>query len=40
VSGFRREGDKAFCFVNNAEDLRIPVSRSRMSEVQDALGLT
>ena len=39
VSGFKREGDKAFCFVNNAEDLRIPVSRSRISDVQDALGL-
>ena len=39
VSGFKRVGDKAFCFVNNAEGLRIPVSRSRISEVQDALGL-
>lgn len=39
VSGFRREGDKAFCFVNSDEDLRIPVSRSRMSDVQTALGL-
>jgi DNA-binding LytR/AlgR family response regulator len=39
VSGFRREGDKAVCFVNNKEDLRIPVSRSRISDVQDALGL-
>lgn len=40
VSGFRREGDKAFCFVNNSDDLRIPVSRSRISDVQHALGLT
>jgi len=39
VSGFRREGDKGVCFVNNKEDLRIPVSRSRISDVQDALGL-
>ncbi len=39
VSGFRREGDKAFCFVNNSDDLRIPVSRSRISDVQHALGL-
>lgn len=39
VSGFRREGDKAFCFVNNSDDLRIPVSRSRISDVQTALGL-
>ncbi|HSM43129.1 MAG TPA: MHYT domain-containing protein, partial [Afifellaceae bacterium] len=40
VSGFRREGDKAFCFVNNSDDLRIPVSRSRISDVQHALGLS
>ncbi len=40
VSGFRREGEKAFCFVNQSEDLRIPVARSRMSEVQDALGIS
>jgi len=40
VSGFRREGDKAFCFVNNSDDLRIPVSRSRISDVQNALGLS
>ena len=39
VSGFRRDGEKAYCFVNQSEDLRIPVSRSRMSDVQGALGL-
>ena len=39
VSGFRREGDKAYCFVNGSEDRPIPVSRSRISDVQDALGL-
>ncbi len=40
VSGFRREGDKAYCFLAESGDIRIPVSRSRIGEVQRALGLT
>lgn len=39
VAGFKREGDKAFCFLEGMDEVRIPVSRSRMSEVQRALGL-
>ena len=40
VDGFRRDGDKAYCFLSGSEDIRIPVSRSRIGEVQRALGLT
>jgi len=40
VAGFRREGDKAFCFLSERDDIRIPVSRSRIGDVQRALGLT
>jgi NO-binding membrane sensor protein with MHYT domain len=40
VAGFRREGDKAYCFLAESDDIRIPVSRSRIGEVQRALGLT
>ncbi len=39
VAGFKREGDKAFCFLEGSDEVRIPVSRSRMSDVQRALGL-
>ncbi len=39
VAGFRREGDKAFCFLSERDDIRIPVSRSRIGDVQRALGL-
>jgi NO-binding membrane sensor protein with MHYT domain len=39
VAGFRREGDKAFCFLQGREEIKIPVSRSRISDVQRALGL-
>ena len=39
VTGFKREGDKAFCLMSETADLRIPVSRSHVSEVQRALGL-
>lgn len=40
VAGFKREGDRAFCFLQGREDLRIPVSRSRIPQVQKALGLS
>ena len=39
VAGFRREGDKAYCFLADSGDVRIPVSRSRIGDVQRALGL-
>ncbi|WP_436636886.1 MHYT domain-containing protein [Microbaculum sp. FT89] len=39
VAGFKREGDKAFCFLIGDREIRIPVSRSRISDVQKALGL-
>jgi len=39
VCGFRREGEKGFCFLNPDEDMSVPVSRSRMADVQNALGL-
>ena len=40
VCGFRKEGEKAFCFLKPDEEFSVPVSRSRMADVQNALGLT
>ncbi|HSG93995.1 MAG TPA: MHYT domain-containing protein [Afifellaceae bacterium] len=40
VDGFRREGDRAYCFMSEHDDIRIPVSRSRIGDVQRALGLS
>ena len=40
VAGFKREGDKAYCFLKDDSETRIPVSRSRISDVQKALGLS
>ncbi len=40
VCGFRKEGEKAFCFLKPDEEFSVPVSRSRMADVQIALGLT
>lgn len=39
VTGFKREGDKAYCLVSEDAKTRIPVSRSHIAEVQKALGL-
>jgi DNA-binding LytR/AlgR family response regulator len=39
VAGFKREGDKAFCFLSGDKEIRIPVSRSRIPDVQKALGI-
>ncbi len=39
VAGFKREGDKAFCLLSEGKDVRIPVSRSRVPDVERALGL-
>jgi hypothetical protein len=40
VTGFKREGDKAFCLVSEDPGTRIPVSRSHIAQVERALGLT
>jgi NO-binding membrane sensor protein with MHYT domain len=39
VTGFKRDGDKAFCLVSEGADTRIPVSRTHIADVQRALGL-
>lgn len=39
IHGFRRNGDKAFCLLGDDEDLEIPVSRSRVSELRELLDL-
>lgn len=40
VAGFKRVGDKAFCFLSGSDEIMIPVSRSRIPVVQKALGLS
>jgi len=40
VKGFQRNGDKAVCLIENAARRQgIPVSRSRIGEVREALRL-
>ena len=39
VKGFQRDGDKAFCLIGNLRGDSIPVSRSRIGEVRQALQL-
>lgn len=39
VKGFQRNGDKAFCLIGNERADSIPVSRSRIGEVREALQL-
>lgn len=39
VKGFQRNGDKAFCLIGNDREDSIPVSRSRIGEVREALQL-
>lgn len=39
VKGFQRNGDKAFCLIGNGRAEGIPVSRSRIGEVREALQL-
>lgn len=39
VKGFQRNGDKAFCLIGNGRADCIPVSRSRIGEVREALQL-
>ena len=39
VAGFKRDGDKAFCLLNDGAETAVPVSRGRVADVQKALGL-
>jgi NO-binding membrane sensor protein with MHYT domain len=39
VKGFQRNGDKAFCLIGNDRSDSIPVSRSRIGKVREALQL-
>lgn len=40
VAGFRREGDKGLCLLSDPKESQVPVSRSKLSAVQKALGLS
>ncbi len=40
VAGFRREGDKGLCLLSDPKESEVPVSRSKLSAVQKALGLS
>ncbi len=39
ITGFRRDGDKAFCIVGTDNGIEIPVSRSRVAEMRKVLQL-
>lgn len=39
ISGFSRDGDKAFCHVGADGDGRIPVSRTKVADVRRLLGM-
>jgi DNA-binding LytR/AlgR family response regulator len=39
IYGFRREGDKAVCIVGEGREAEIPVSRRRIPELQNMLGI-
>ncbi|MBC6406099.1 MAG: LytTR family transcriptional regulator DNA-binding domain-containing protein [Rhodospirillales bacterium] len=40
VAGFRREGDRGICLLADARETEVPVSRSKLPDVQKALGLS
>ena len=40
ITGFRRDGDKAFCIVGEENEIEIPISRSRVSELRKFLQLS
>lgn len=40
ITGFRREGDKAFCLVGSNTEIEIPISRARVTELRKFLQLT
>lgn len=39
VTGFSRDGDKAFCLIGENEDSRVPVSRTRVADIRRLLGM-
>ena len=39
IKGFRREGDKGVCILGNDEKTEVPVSRGRLPEIQELLGI-
>ena len=39
VSGFSRDGDKAFCLIGDNDDSRVPVSRTRVADIRRLLGM-
>lgn len=40
VAGFRRDGDKGLCLLSDPKEREVPVSRSKLPDVQKALGLS
>ena len=40
VTGFRRDGDRALCLVGEDGSMEIPVSRNRIAQVREVLGVT
>lgn len=39
VTGFSRDGDKAFCLLGDGDDSRVPVSRTRVADIRRLLGM-
>jgi DNA-binding LytR/AlgR family response regulator len=39
VTGFARDGDKAFCLIGESDDSRVPVSRTRVADIRRLLGM-
>ena len=39
ITGFRRDGDKAFCVIGEDTNLEAPVSRGKIAELRDLLNL-
>lgn len=39
ITGFKRDGDKAYCVVGEKENLQAPVSRGRVAELRSLLNL-
>jgi NO-binding membrane sensor protein with MHYT domain len=39
VTGFSRDGDKAFCLIGENDDSRVPVSRTRVADIRRMLGM-
>ncbi|MFM9860864.1 MHYT domain-containing protein [Pseudoxanthobacter sp. M-2] len=39
VTGFSRDGDKAFCLIGESDESRVPVSRTRVADIRRLLGM-